>query len=471
MELSAAIHLLGDILGEVISELESPELFATEERIRAAAKDRRSGNVEAGKQLETEVEALNIDAAQAVSAAFTTYFDLVNLAEEYQRVQQLRERESMLSPEPLGESVGDAIVSLKKEGVTHEQLQTLLNQLSIELVLTAHPTEARRRTVVSKIQRVARLLDQISSTRATPREREKTRAAIHADIASLWLTDRDRTVRPPVTDEVRTGLYFVDNIFWEALPILYEDLEYALISHYPGVDPSSSWLRLASWMGGDRDGNPNVTHTVTAETLRLHRGLAVEKHRRSLQELARRLSVSSRHLPVSSDLSAWIDARRPLPPHVAFIEERYPTELYRLVLSLLANDLAEASSDDMTARLLERTPHQARITVQKLLEPLDMIASNLPASLEQDEIQNVRRQLKIFGLHAMRLDLREDSGRLNATLDETLRALNITSNFTEMPDQERVELITQLLNSELPDLADEPGITQATAETWALFQL
>src|SRR5512147_3202312 len=139
MELSAAIHLLGDILGEVISELESPELFATEERIRAAAKERRSGKLSAAKQLETEVEALDANAARAVSAAFTTYFDLVNLAEEYQRVQQLRERESMLSPEPLKESVGDAIALLKKQGVTAETLQTLRDQLSIELVLTAHP--------------------------------------------------------------------------------------------------------------------------------------------------------------------------------------------------------------------------------------------------------------------------------------------------------------------------------------------
>src|SRR5687768_11941429 len=133
MDLSSAIHLLGDILGEVISELESPELFATEERIRAAAKERRSGKAEAAKQLEAEVEALDLDSARAVSAAFTGYFDLVNLAEEYQRVQQLRERESMLSPEPLNESVGDAVASLKKEGVTSEQMQALLDQLSIEL--------------------------------------------------------------------------------------------------------------------------------------------------------------------------------------------------------------------------------------------------------------------------------------------------------------------------------------------------
>ena len=471
MDLSAAIHLLGDILGEVISELESPQIFATEERIRAAAKERRSGNTESAKELEAEVEALDVNAARAVSAAFTTYFDLVNLAEEYQRVQQLRERESMLSPQPVNESVGDAIATLQKEGVTSQQLQSLLDELFIELVLTAHPTEARRRTVTSKVQRVAQLLSDISSHRFTPREREKLRAAIHAEVASLWLTDRDRTVRPPVTDEVRTGLYFIDNVFWDALPMLYEDLEQALATYYPDVTPSSHWLRLASWMGGDRDGNPNVTHDITAETSRLHRGLAVEKHRRNLQELARRLSVSTRRLKPSPELLAWIEARHPLPPHVAYIEERYPAEPYRLVLALLANDLAEASRDDMTARLLERTPHQARVRIEELLKPLEMITACLPPSLQEDEIEKACRQLQIFGLHSMRLDLREDSSRLNGTLDETLRALNVTAAFAELPEQERLALLTDLLNSSLPDLSEQPGITPATAETWALFQL
>ena len=471
MELSAAIHLLGDILGEVLSELESPQLFAIEERIRAAAKERRAGSLEAARQLETEVEAMDANAARVVSSAFTTYFDLVNLAEEYQRVQQLRERESKFYPEPLKESVGDAIAFLKKEGVTSEQLRALLDQLAIELVLTAHPTEARRRTTISKVQRVARLLDEVSSGRFTPRERDNTRAAIHAEISSLWLTDRDRTVQPAVTDEVRTGLYFVDNVFWDALPAIYEDLERALSIHYPDVPASSPWLRLASWMGGDRDGNPNVTHVVTAETLRLHRGLAVEKHRRAFQELSRHLSVSSERVPPPPELLEWIEARRPLPAHVAYIEERYPTEPYRLVLSLLASDLAEASRDDMAARLLDRTPHRARIHVEDLIKPVKLIAANLPPAIAQNEIQMLQRQLTIFGLHALRLDLREDSSRLNATLGETLRALDITSDFAEMPAQERVELLTQLLTSDLPDLSAQPGITKDTAEAWALFQL
>jgi len=151
MELSTTIRLLGDILGDVITELESSDLFETEESIRIAAKDRRAGDAEAAKQLEAQVEALSVDDARAVSAAFTTYFDLVNLAEEYSRVQQLREREKTQHPAPLGESVGDAIALLKDEGVTSAQMQSLLDRLSMELVLTAHPPESRRRTIVSKL--------------------------------------------------------------------------------------------------------------------------------------------------------------------------------------------------------------------------------------------------------------------------------------------------------------------------------
>ncbi|HEY9152296.1 MAG TPA: phosphoenolpyruvate carboxylase, partial [Anaerolineales bacterium] len=471
MELSAAIHWLGDILGDVICDLESPELFAIEERIRIAAKERRSGNTDAARQLEAEVDALDIDSARAVSAAFTTYFDLVNLAEENHRVGQLRQREKSLYPEPLDESIGAAILSLKEQNVSPDQIQDLLDRLSIELVLTAHPTEARRRTVITKLQRLARLLDELSGEQHSSHRLEKIRAEIRADITALWLTDRHRTARPAVTDEVRTGLYFVESVFWDTVPALYDDLVQALASNYPTVKAPLNWLRLSSWMGGDRDGNPNVTHEVTAETLRLHRGLAVEKHRRTLTDLARRLSLSQSRWPPPPELMEWIESRRPLPSHVAYIEDRYSAEPYRLVLSLLSADLEDASKDDMTAHLLQSEPYQAQITLDHLLKPVETIAACLPPSLAKDEIQKVRVQLNIFGLHSMRLDIREESTRFNAALGEILRGLNIVPDFASMPERERQALLIRLLSSPLPDLSTHPGVTSATSETWALFQL
>ena len=471
MEISQAIHLLGDILGSVIAELESQELFEAEERIRAAAKERRAGDPDAAKELAARVEALDVNSARVISAAFAAYFDLVNLAEENERVQHLRAREIELHPKPRDESVAQAIASLKKEGVTPEQMQILLEGLAIELVLTAHPTESRRRTVISKLQRLAGLLDRLSSESLAARQQKKVRDAIRAEVVSLWLTDRHRTSKLAATDEVRTGLYFVDTVFWNALPGLYEDLEDALAAHYPGVRSPGRWLCLASWMGGDRDGNPNVTHRVTAETLRLHRGLAVEKHREALQDLARHLSLSDHRWPPPPELREWIDSRRPLPSHAAFIEQRYVAESYRLVLSLLADDLAQASRDDMTARLLERGEHQARVKLQDLLRPVEMIAKELPEALEKDEIERVLRQLQIFGLQSMRLDLREESGRLNAALGEILRALHLADDYESMPVEERLPLLTRLLAEPLPTLSEQPGVTPEAAETWAVFQL
>ena len=151
MEISQIIHLLGNLLGQVISELESPHIFEIEERIRALAKARRNGDQTSETSLRQEVASLETGEARAVAAAFAAYFDLVNRAEENQRVLILRRYEDETFPEPIRESIGEAVATLKELGITRGQMEDLLQNLSIELVLTAHPTEARRRTVLSKM--------------------------------------------------------------------------------------------------------------------------------------------------------------------------------------------------------------------------------------------------------------------------------------------------------------------------------
>jgi phosphoenolpyruvate carboxylase len=471
MELSALIRLLGELLGEVITAQESQRLFEVEESIRAAAKARRAGDSQAGAQLAQEVAALEPDEARVVAAAFTLYFDLVNLAEEANRVQQLREREASQHPRPVDDTIAAAVGRLKERGITPAEMQALLDELQVELVLTAHPTEARRRTILSKLLRVADIVQQLQFRELLPREREAALDAIRAEITAVWLSDRARTSRPTVTDEVRIGLFFVDEIFWEALPRLARELEQALAQHYPGVKPPNVFLTLASWIGGDRDGNPNVTAEVTAEALRLHRGLAVEHYRASLQGLARYYSMSVNRNPVPPALQAWLAARYPLPPHAAYLEERYSHEPYRLILSLLAADMHYASQDDMVTRLLGRAPHTARARVEDFTEPVDLILETLPELTTQGLLGRLRRQLEIFGLHALRLDLREDSARLNAALGETLRALNLDPAFEASGEEARTERLLRLLAEPPPRLAAHPGVTGETAETWMLFQL
>ncbi len=471
MKISENIHLLGGLLGEVISELESPRLFEIEEKIRLLAKASRNGDAEAAKKLQQEVSALKNEDARVVAAAFAAYFDLVNLAEEHRRVQLLRQRENESYPAPVRESIGEAFAILKQRNVSAEEVSHLLENLFIELVLTAHPTEARRRTILSNTQRIEKLLNQINQEGVSEREKEEIRSSLRSAISTLWLTDRSRTEKLSVADEVKTGLYFVDSFFWNAIPRIYRDLEKALQTYYPEIKIKTRWFKLASWIGGDRDGNPFVTAAVTAETLRLHRGLAVENHRKMFQELGRHLSVSSNRVPPPDALLRWLEKRRPFPEHVDFIEKRYEREPYRLMLALLANDLAKASRDDMVKHLLSDYPHEAHLHENDLLEPLTLIQHALPASVANDELQDAIRKVQIFGLHSARLDIREDSSKLNFALSEVLRALNIEADFEHLPDEKRMELLLRLLHEPAPNLSRHPGVTAPAAETWALFQL
>lgn len=470
MDLSATIHLLGNILGIVLSEQESPQLFEIEERIRLCAKALRAGDQTAWKALHTEIAALSVEQARAVASAFALYFDLVNLAEEYDRVQLLRAKpEEGHSSFP--ETIGEAIATLKRQGLDKEQMASLLSGLSIELVLTAHPTEAKRRTILSKLQRIASLLVRLREVEEFPREFAETVEKLYAEITAFWLTDRVRTVQPEVTDEVRTGLYFIEEYFWDIIPRVYASLERALEQHYPGLKVEHAWLKLASWIGGDRDGNPNVTTAVTAETLRLHRGLAVERHRRNLQDLARRLSLSGRRVPAPVELLEWFESRRPLPAHVSYLEKRYEREPYRLALSLLAEDLAEASRDDMTRHLLADTPHRAQVQTSEFNKLLGVITQAMPPVLAGDQLRNLRYQFEIFGFYAARLDIREEAAVLRAALNELLRALGVCLDFDATPFPSQLEMLIQLLENPAPELAESPGVTRRTKETLALFRL
>jgi phosphoenolpyruvate carboxylase len=471
MDISDIIHLLGDILGEVISSQESHSAFELEERVRRLAKDRRGGDAASARYLTAEMRAIDPEQARAIASAFSLYFDLVNLAEEQYRVYLLRLEERANFPLPAHDSVADAIRLLKQNGVTINELEGLLDQLNIELVLTAHPTEAKRRTILSKIQRIAEILEGLNYPDILPREVEQMREALKAEIIAFWLTDRSRTARPTVTDEVRTGLYFIEAVFWEVLPQIYAELDSALEQYYPEIKLKRVWLSLASWIGGDRDGNPNVTVPVTAETLRLHRGLAVEKHRAIFQVLARRLSLNASRVPPSPELQTWYQRRRPLPAHVAYLEDRYSNEPYRLVISLLVDDLAQASNDDMVSRLLSRDPVPPRAMAEDFILPLEQIYHSLPPEVSRVQLLSALRQMQIFGLHSARLDIREDSSRVNSAVAEVLRALDIHPAFEQAGTDERQELLTQLLAEKSPDLAEHPGVTPATSETWALFQL
>ncbi len=475
MDISRIIHLLGDILGEVLIEQESRSLFELEERVRASAKERRSDDPQIAAQGErtfvADIASLDLESARVIASAFGLYFDLINTAEDISRIDSLRQEALEKGAAPVHDSIEEAIAQIKASGVTPEQMAELVARLQIELVLTAHPTESRRRTILSKIQRISDTIQQMSLCERLPREFEHGRQELLNEVTTLWLTDRARTAQPTPTDEVKTTLYFVGQVFWRALPEIYDILDQSLAKHYPGLSVSHPWFRLASWIGGDRDGNPNVTAEVTAETLHLHRGLAIENHRHTLQELSRQISISSHRVPLPPELEHWLDDHPPIPAHAVQIRDRYPMEPYRLILSVLASDLAEASQDDMSLRLLTLQPHKALVRKENLAGPLKAMAEVIPPAITRGRLQTARRQVEIFDLFGARLDIREDSSRVNKALGEILRGLGLVQDFETRDAEFRRDLLLKLLDLRAPKLALHPGVTPEGAETWSLMQL
>ncbi len=475
--LSEDIHLLGDLLGHVIRHRSGVDIFELEERIRALTKARRiDPSPEIDKRLQTIVNGMTLEQAELVSRAFAVYFELVNLAEEQNRVRVLREREAKAYPQPLKESIAAAIAELRQIGVDEYEMGKLLEKLKIELVFTAHPTQAKRRTVLSKLRRISHALTELHERDLLPAERDKIMTAVQAEITSLWLTNRTRTAVITVTDEVKTGLYYIDTTIWDVIPDVYGAMMQAINDNYSMLLSPRHFLTFGSWIGGDRDGNPNVTADVTAETLRLHRGLAVEKHRTHIIHLNRSLSISDMLIDIDPEFMDALAQVRHQSQHLVFLANRYPNEPYRLWAASLAEDLADASKGDMVARLKgESNPPLRLRKAGDLLRPLNLMNQTLHNigldDIAHDDLTRVRRQAQAFGLHVAALDIRQYSEYNTAVLDELFTKLNLAEGFGAMDGNSRAEVLSNLLSQPNPDLSQLSDLSPEASETLNLFQI
>ncbi|HSI83866.1 MAG: phosphoenolpyruvate carboxylase [Candidatus Methylacidiphilales bacterium] len=476
-KLSSEIRRLGNVLGAVISKLEGQAMLNLEERIRQLAKARRADEPGAAESLALEVRQLDAKEAYEMAMAFSTYFELVNLAEENYRIQLLRERRKQrrLDPTapPLRESIEAAVIDLKKAGVNAQAMQQLVNQLNIELVFTAHPTESKRRTMLTKLQRLAQSLR--SESGMQPSWSFDPEEDMEREITSLWLTDRSRTNKPEVTDEVKTGMWYFDIALWDTLPRLQYDLERALAKHYPGVTAPQRWLTFGSWIGGDRDGNPNVTPSITASVLAIHRRLAIDKLSEGIHEASRLLSVSSKRDGISNSMKELLRGNEQISEHVKALAARYPNEPHRLVLAGLRAELQRAFDQTSGAALLEASrkplPHSAPpagssgvsdapkgiITSKHITHTLDTISDSLKrgrgAMLADGELRRLQQQVSIFGTHMAHLDIRQHSGKHEDALALLLKTIGVHDNYLSLDEAGRVELLTKLFQNGVGELS------------------
>jgi phosphoenolpyruvate carboxylase len=460
--LSAEIRKLGHILGEIIVKLEGKPILDLEENLRLLAKSSRGGDANADKELQAAVKKLGVTEAGHMAMAFTVYFELVNIAEETHRIRLLRQRRRAHyngEAPPMRETIGAALKELKAKGVSPEKVQALLDKLCIELVFTAHPTESKRRTMLNKLQQLAKRLNNPESFIEDEVTGITNPRALEREITALWLTDRSRTARPHVTDEVRTGLWYFDTTLWQTVPLLQDELERALKETYPTVKAPTRWITFGTWMGGDRDGNPFVTPDVTAETLMLHRQLAFEKIQEALRKLSRQLSVSSRLDDISPALKERMENAHIVDPDVQALKDRYPFEPYRLALAGIRSRLITAENKERPEWLTNPQPgdgSESALTTTRVKEVLDLVSDSLSshraALLAEGDLQRLRQQVTLFGLSVARLDVRQHSMRHETAMQEILASVNVTPEYSKLSEEEKLKVLTDVLARPAPPL-------------------
>ncbi|MFF2091200.1 phosphoenolpyruvate carboxylase [Paenibacillus sp. NPDC058174] len=458
------VRFLGNILGEVLVHQGGRELLDIVEQIRETSKSLRAEFVpELFGEFKSKIASLNPEIRHQVIRAFAIYFQLVNIAEQNHRIRRKRDYERSAGEGVQRGSIESAVQDLKERGIAVEDVQQILSGISLELVMTAHPTEATRRAVLDIHKRIAEDVMELDNPTLTYREREKLRDKLLNEVLILWQTDELRDRKPTVIDEVRNGLYYFDETLFEALPAVYEELERCLEKYYPGENwHVPSYLRFGSWIGGDRDGNPSVTAKITWETLTLNRQLALQKYEEKINELVDQLSFSTNIVEVSEELIESIKQDRQLIDVKCVELWRNAKEPYRIKLGFMLEKLANARDE-----ALKGSPMRYN-NADELLADLRIIDRSLrhhfADHVADTQIGKLVRQVELFGFHLLQLDIRQHSQEHENAMSEILAKMNIVSNYGQLSEDEKIELLHKLLNDPRPLTSSHLDYTESTRE-------
>jgi phosphoenolpyruvate carboxylase len=417
------VRLLGELLGQVIADSGGDDLLADVERLRRAVIAGRE-SAEQEQEAERLVASWPLTRAEEVARAFTCYFHLANLAEEHQRARALQERAR--EPAPLRDSLPTTVADIRaREGA--ERVHDLLKGLELHPVLTAHPTEARRRAVVTAILRIGAELQTFDDPRQTPAEEREVRRRLLAEIDVLWRTAQLRSTELTPLDEVRAATAVFDAALFEVVPDIYAGLDEALGPDDAGRRPplAPAFLRFGSWVGGDRDGNPSVTADVTARALEVQSELVLAALGIAAGRVARTLTVDVGTTPPSAELTSRLTAADGLAPEEsAAIASRSAGEPHRQFLLQVAARL------DATRRRADGAysgPAELRDDLRAVQVSL---ASAGAPRLAYGDLQRLIWQVETFGFHLAELEVRQHSAVHERALSE-LRSSQPVSAATE----------------------------------------
>ncbi|HUP25980.1 MAG TPA: phosphoenolpyruvate carboxylase [Thermoanaerobaculia bacterium] len=451
------VREVGALVGEMLREQGGEELFAHVESARRLAIRRRESTGEerqrAEQALADVLRELELDTTRELVRAFSAYFKVVNLAEQVHRIR--RRRSYLADPQSASqrESLADALRRLRsaRPDLDAGALQELLDRLRIEPVFTAHPTEATRRVVLEKEQRLARRLVERLDPSLTLPERRTNRERILTEITTAWQTQQRPPSRPTVADEREHVLFFLTDVLYRVVPAFHEELERALVEVWPEHAETlrvPGVLRFASWVGGDMDGNPNVDASTFRAALSRQRQLALELYRREVRELSGRLTQSPARVSIDDQVLERVERYRELFPHVYDeITERQRGMPYRVLLALVAERLRAGADDGANGYA----------SVQQLGADLELIASSLRRNRGGHaglfRVQRLARRLDTFGFHLAALDVRQDAAVHRRVIGRTLGDQEWE---TRSPEQ-RAATLRELLGGTLRSMRSEGG--------------
>ncbi len=471
--LSGDIRLLGDLLGRTIRRLAGEEAYALIEEVRAATKSLRAQHsVESARELQQRLASLDLNKLRTLTRAFGLYFDLINLAEMRARLRAIRARAA--SPEPVADSIEAGLCQLSKRGVTALQISNLLSDGLVAPVFTAHPSESRRRTIREKLDMICRGLDRLEYTQLLPGDRDRESATISEEVETLWLTDLVRAERPSVLDEVDQGLSVVAPTLFEVVPRIYRQFEACLKRIYPDQSMTvPSFLHFGGWIGGDRDGNPNVTHTVTAQTIRLQQETILTLYLEKIQDLGRRLSHAAARIETAPQLQESLKGdgdllmdeqgrvmREPFRAKCRAIEKRL-----QLTLGYVRRLKLRWPSEEV------ETTSGVYVRRAELLADLESLRAGLTTTGASDAacgpLHDLIRLVEVFGLHLLTLDIRQHSKRHARAIDEIFSWSGICPAYLKLKSSERFDILVGALQQKRPVL---PALLPFSPETQEVVQ-
>ncbi len=447
--LRARVKLLGSLLGEIIRTYAGIRVFAAVETLRKGYLGLRRHDSEGARlRLIRYIERLDPDTLEQVIRAFSHYFSLVNIAEEDHAHRWRRKQVSQGERFWLG-SFARTIHDLQASGVNTTQMQSLLNCLNYNPVITAHPTEARRRTFMHILRRIFLVYDELNSRRWGALERDQLLSRLHKEILTLWRTDEVRVKRLKVEDEIRNGLYYFKESLFEAIPLTYRYAERAMDRYYgAGTIKVPSFIRFGSWIGGDRDGNPFVKPETTALAIRLQMQEILEEYHRRLIDLSKRLTHSVRLCQPAAVFMAKLkrDAERFLDISTE-TQHRYIMEPYRRKLFLMRYRM-QATLEQVRERLQAERPAPnpiAYTSAAEFLADLNSIRESLlshgDALIADSELKDLIRLVETFDFHLMALDIRQESSVHTRTIGTLIKQYQPDIDYAALKEDQRIELL------------------------------